>query len=94
MASGTGRGRPRYRGAGALNNLEPMDKKKIVASVLVGLGALAYGISPIDFLPDVLGPLGLADDAAIITAAIVVITKWVSGAKRVNAADTVTGSVV
>lgn len=71
-----------------------MDKKKVVASVLVGLGALAYGISPVDFLPDLLGPLGLADDAAVITAAVVVITKWVSGARRAKAPETVTGSVV
>ncbi|MBK8461785.1 MAG: DUF1232 domain-containing protein [Nigerium sp.] len=71
-----------------------MDKKKVVASVLMGLGALAYGISPVDFLPDLLGPLGLADDAAVVGAAIVVITKWVSNAKRATAAETIPGSVV
>lgn len=71
-----------------------MDKKKVVASVLMGLGALAYGISPVDFLPDLLGPLGLADDAAVIGAAIVVITRWASNTKRARADQTIPGSVV
>lgn len=58
------------------------NKKKIVAAVLVGLGALAYGVSPIDILPDLLGPIGLADDAVVIGAAVVAITKWVSAMRR------------
>ena len=71
-----------------------MDKKKIVASVLVGLAALAYGVSPIDILPDLLGPIGLADDAAVIGAAVVAITRWASSAKRAKADQTITGTVL
>ena len=59
-----------------------MDKKKIVASVLIGAGALLYGISPIDIVPDLLGPVGLADDAVAILGAVAVITKLIAGAKQ------------
>ena len=33
--------------------------------LIIGL-ALSYTVLPLDFLPDLLGPLGFADDAAII----------------------------
>jgi uncharacterized membrane protein YkvA (DUF1232 family) len=49
-----------------------MEKRKIVAVVLVALGALAYGVSPIDIIPELLtGPLGLIDDAGILAGAAV-----------------------
>lgn len=35
--------------------------------LMVGL-ALAYTIFPLDILPDILGPLGFADDAAVMAA--------------------------
>ncbi len=59
-----------------------MDKKKVVASVLIGAGALLYGVSPLDIVPDLLGPVGLADDAVAILGAVAVIAKLVAGAKQ------------
>lgn len=54
--------------------------RAIVASVLVALGAIAYGASPIDIIPEVIfGPLGLADDAAILVGAGLAIWKMLSG---------------
>ena len=54
--------------------------RAIVASVLVALGAIAYGASPIDIVPEVIfGPLGLADDAAILVGAGLAIWKMLSG---------------
>lgn len=47
-----------------------MEKRKVVAAVLVALGAIAYGISPIDVIPELLtGPLGFLDDAGILVGA-------------------------
>ena len=54
--------------------------RAIFASVLVALGAIAYGASPIDIVPEVIfGPLGLADDAAILVGAGLAIWKMLSG---------------
>ncbi len=54
--------------------------RAILASVLVALGAIAYGASPIDIIPEVIfGPLGLADDAAILVGAGLAIWKLLSG---------------
>lgn len=54
--------------------------RAILASVLVALGAIAYGASPIDIIPEVIfGPLGLADDAAILVGAGFAIWKMLSG---------------
>ena len=45
-------------------------KHPVVVSVLIGLGALLYGASPIDLIPEVLaGPLGFGDDAVVLVAA-------------------------
>ena len=54
--------------------------RAILSSVLVALGALAYGISPIDIIPELLtGPLGLADDLAVWVGAGFAIYKLLSG---------------
>ena len=34
---------------------------------MIILGALVYFFSPIDSIPDMLGPLGFSDDIAVIT---------------------------
>jgi hypothetical protein len=48
--------------------------------VLVGLGALAYGVSPIDVSPELLvGPLGFGDDLAVLAGAGFAIWKLLSG---------------
>ncbi|WP_100363739.1 DUF1232 domain-containing protein [Diaminobutyricimonas aerilata] len=39
-------------------------------AVLIGLGALLYGASPIDLIPEILaGPLGFGDDAVVLVGA-------------------------
>ena len=55
-------------------------RRAIVSSVLVAIGAILYGASPIDILPELLlGPIGLVDDAAVWVAAGVAIWKFLSG---------------
>jgi uncharacterized membrane protein YkvA (DUF1232 family) len=55
-------------------------RRRVLAAVLVGLGALAYGISPIDIIPELLtGPIGLIDDAAVWGAAAIGIVKLLRG---------------
>jgi uncharacterized membrane protein YkvA (DUF1232 family) len=47
--------------------------RRTLAAILVGLGALAYGISPIDIIPEFLGPIGLIDDGGVIIGAVIAI---------------------
>jgi uncharacterized membrane protein YkvA (DUF1232 family) len=45
------------------------DRSKLKA-VLIGLGALLYGASPIDVIPEIFaGPFGFGDDAVVLVAA-------------------------
>lgn len=54
--------------------------RRIAAAVLVGVGALIYGISPIDVIPELLtGPIGLADDFAVWIGAGFAIWKLLTG---------------
>ena len=41
-------------------------------AVIFLLGAIVYTISPIDFIPDVLGPIGWVDDIMVWVVAIMV----------------------
>ena len=41
-------------------------------AVIFLIGALIYTISPIDFIPDVLGPIGWVDDIMVWVIAIIV----------------------
>lgn len=55
-------------------------RRRIVAAVLVGIGALIYGISPVDIIPELIaGPFGLVDDLGIVAAAGFAIYKLLSG---------------
>jgi uncharacterized membrane protein YkvA (DUF1232 family) len=55
-------------------------RRRVVAAVLVGLGALAYGISPIDIIPElVTGPLGFLDDAGVLVGAAIWIYNLLKG---------------
>ncbi len=55
------------------------DHSKLKAT-LVGLGALLYGASPIDLIPEILaGPLGFGDDAVVLVAAGVAIWRILRG---------------
>lgn len=44
----------------------------------VALGALGYLISPLDGVPDVIPMVGLADDAAVIAAAMITLRAYVT----------------
>jgi uncharacterized membrane protein YkvA (DUF1232 family) len=44
------------------------DRPRLTAA-LTALAAIIYGVSPIDVIPDVLAPFGLADDALVLVAA-------------------------
>ncbi len=49
-------------------------------AVLIGAGALLYGASPIDIIPEFLaGPLGFGDDALVLIAAGVAIWRILKG---------------
>jgi uncharacterized membrane protein YkvA (DUF1232 family) len=61
-------------------------RRKVLAAVLVGIGAIVYGISPIDIVPELLtGPLGLIDDGAVWVGAAIGIWKLLSGRKQTTA---------
>ena len=58
-------------------------KHPVVVSVLIGLGALLYGASPIDLVPELLaGPLGFGDDALVLVAAGVAIWRILSNRSK------------
>lgn len=55
--------------------------KLIISAILVVI-ALAYGISPVDFIPDVLPVLGWADDAGVgLLAAFLLKAMWSTSPK-------------
>ena len=54
--------------------------RRILAAVLVSVGALVYGISPVDIIPELLtGPLGFIDDLGILGVAGFAIYKLLTG---------------
>ncbi len=56
--------------------------RAILTSILVALGAIVYGVSPIDVIPEILvGPLGFGDDAAVVIGAGITIWKLLTGSK-------------
>lgn len=56
--------------------------RQIAAVVAVAIGALLYGVSPIDVIPELLtGPLGFADDLAVFAGAGFAIWKLLSGGR-------------
>ncbi|MGV8885595.1 MAG: DUF1232 domain-containing protein [Microbacteriaceae bacterium] len=55
-------------------------RRRTISAVLVAIGAIVYGISPIDVIPELLtGPLGLIDDAAVWVGAGVWIYNLLKG---------------
>ena len=49
-------------------------------AVLIGAGALLYGASPFDIIPEFLaGPLGFGDDAVVLVAAGIAIWRILRG---------------
>ena len=52
----------------------------VLKAVLIGVGALLYGASPIDLIPELLaGPLGFGDDALVLIGAGVAIYRILKG---------------
>jgi uncharacterized membrane protein YkvA (DUF1232 family) len=51
----------------------------VLKTVLIGAGALLYGASPIDIIPDVIAPFGFGDDAVVLVAAGVAIWRILRG---------------
>ena len=44
---------------------------RIALAAVIGVVALAYGVSPVDLVPELIaGPIGLLDDGAVIAAGI------------------------
>lgn len=44
--------------------------RRILTAALVAAGALVYGVSPVDVIPEFLfGPLGLGDDVVVLVTA-------------------------
>jgi uncharacterized membrane protein YkvA (DUF1232 family) len=50
-------------------------------------GALSYFIMPFDVVVDFAGPLGLADDAAVIASAIAIVDMYITDHHRKRAKD-------
>ena len=58
-------------------------RRRAIAAVLVAIGAIVYGVSPIDVIPELLtGPLGLVDDLGVLVGAGVGIYKLLSGRRN------------
>ena len=54
--------------------------RRKIAAVLVASAALLYGLSPLDIIPELLtGPLGLADDFAVLFGACLAVWKLLGG---------------
>ena len=54
--------------------------RAILSSVLVALGAIAYGVASSDVIPELLlGPLGLVDDLAVLVGGGFAIWKLLTG---------------
>ena len=51
-------------------------RRHVVSAVLVAIGAIIYGVSPIDVIPELLtGPFGFTDDILVLFGAGVAIWK-------------------
>lgn len=50
------------------------------------LAAIAYFILPFDFLPDIIAGLGFADDAALVTAVVAMVSAYITPTHRAAAA--------
>jgi uncharacterized membrane protein YkvA (DUF1232 family) len=50
------------------------------------LAAIAYFIIPLDFIPDIIVGLGFADDAALVTAVLALVSAHITPTHRAAAA--------
>jgi len=64
-------------------------RRAIISAILVAAGALVYGISPVDIIPELLtGPLGLIDDLAVFGTAGLAIYKLLTGRDATKRGET------
>ena len=64
-------------------------RRAIISSVLVALGALVYGASPIDIIPELLtGPFGLVDDLGVLGGAAFAMWKLLGNRRQPEAGST------
>ena len=63
------------------------DKATPLPAKAVILAALAYFVTPVDFLPDWFAGLGFTDDAAVIAAALAIVGRIVKDDHRKAARD-------
>jgi uncharacterized membrane protein YkvA (DUF1232 family) len=55
---------------------------RIALAIVIGVVTLAYGVSPVDLIPEIFtGPLGFLDDGAAVIAAVFGIWKLLSGGR-------------
>jgi uncharacterized membrane protein YkvA (DUF1232 family) len=63
--------------------------RRILAAVLVAAGAVVYGLSPIDIIPELLtGPFGLVDDLGVLGGAAFAIWKLLGSRKQADPGTT------
>ncbi len=43
-------------------------KRRLIFSLILLIGGVAYAIFPLDFIPDILGPIGWCDDIGLLLA--------------------------
>lgn len=56
------------------------NRRRTISAILVAIGAIVYGVSPIDVIPELLvGPLGYGDDIVAVLGAAFGIWKLLSG---------------
>lgn len=58
------------------------NSRRIVSAVLVAIGAIVYGVSPVDVISELfVGPLGFGDDIAVLLGAGFAMWKLLTGRK-------------
>ena len=56
------------------------NRNRKIAAAVVGIVAVIYTVSPLDFIPDwITGPLGFADDGVLDIGAIIAIVTLLAG---------------
>jgi uncharacterized membrane protein YkvA (DUF1232 family) len=59
------------------------NRARKIAALVIGIVALIYTVSPLDFIPDwITGPLGFADDGVLDLGAIIAIVSLIAGQKK------------
>jgi uncharacterized membrane protein YkvA (DUF1232 family) len=63
--------------------------RRILAAVLVAAGAVVYGLSPIDIIPELLtGPFGLVDDLGVLGGAAFAVWKLLGSRRQTGPGTT------